>query len=271
MKKEILNPDTLTVKLKERLQELQNVLNIKLKSQRNQPEGHLRIDYSNNGHKIQYFHRTNPKDFKGIYIKKSNISLARKLAQKDYDLKIIKEVRRQIKALEEYISSSENKITKLYSSLSISRQELVEPVTLTDKQFIEQWQDISWQGRSFEEKSDLITDRLEMVRSKSELIIANTLNRKGIPYRYEYPLQLRQGKIFHPDFLCLNVRTRKEIYWEHFGMLDIPEYAENAVHKLKLFNENDILLGKNLIITTESRLTPISSSQIEKVIKEYLS
>ena len=43
------------------------------------------------------------------------------------------------------------------------------------------------------------------VRSKSELIIANMLEKYGIPYRYEYPLLLNGNDLVRPDFLCLNI------------------------------------------------------------------
>ncbi len=271
MKTELLNPDIITEKLKIRLLELKEALVQKEKSQKNLPEGHLRIDQCHGSKKIQFFHRTDPKNFKGTYIPKSQIALARRLAQKDYDQKVIKELRSQIKLMENYIGAIENKMTALYTKLSDTRKTLVEPVTLTDEQYSERWLAQTWQGRPFaEDAPEYYTARGERVRSKSEIIIADTLNRHKISDRYEFPLPLREGQIFHPDFLCLNVRTRQEFFWEHFGMLDNPDYAENVVHKLKLFNENGIFPGKNLIITAESQLHPISKRQIENIIHEYL-
>lgn len=52
------------------------------------------------------------------------------------------------------------------------------------------------------------------MRSKSEVIIADLLNKEGIPYRYEFPLYLKEFNTVYPDFTILNVRKRKEIYWE---------------------------------------------------------
>jgi len=70
---------------------------------------------------------------------------------------------------------------------------------------------------------ELYTAKGERVRSKSEIIIADSLMRAGVPYRYEFPIILNgYGKIY-PDFTVLNVGLRKELYWEHLGMMDDSE------------------------------------------------
>ena len=108
------------------------------------------------------------------------------------------------------------------------------------------------------------------VRSKSELIIANMLEQNGIPYRYEYPIVLKDGKNVRPDFLCLNIRTRREYVWEHFGMMDNIAYANKNIAKIQAYEQNGFLAGKNMIMTFESSVTPISSSTIKQMIEEYL-
>ena len=113
------------------------------------------------------------------------------------------------------------------------------------------------------------------MRSKSEVIIADALLRSGVPYCYEVPLKLKRigesGNVtFHPDFLCLNVRTRREFYWEHFGMMDDADYKDNAVGKLNLYAENGFLPGRNLIITMESGVESLDTRVVEKMIKEFL-
>ena len=118
---------------------------------------------------------------------------------------------------------------------------------------------------------ELFTTKGERVRSKSEVLIADSLNRLGIPYRYEYPLKLKNGITVHPDFLCLNVRTRQEFYWEHFGMMDNPEYTENAIHKLQQYSENNLHPGINLILTMETISNPLNLKYIEQQIKNYLT
>ena len=271
MKYELLKPDTSCDQLRILRQELQNILELKKKSLKTEPQGHLRIAQAKKGKKIQYYHFTNPKDLKGKYIPHSKLNFVQKLAQKDYDEKLIKLLQKQITLIEKYLVTSENKINELYTKMSYTRQQLVSPVTLTDSQYIKEWKSATWQGLSFTEPpSDYTTANNEQVRSKSEVIIADTLKRMNIPYRYEYPLELKDGRTLYPDFLCLNVHTRKEYYWEHFGMMDDTEYLERTIKKLKLYSENKILPGKNLIITMESQAYPLNVKQIESLIKEFL-
>ena len=271
MKYELLKPDTSCQELLKLQLELQKTLELKLKSQKTAPQGHLRIAQAKGGKKIQYYHFTNPMDLKGKYIPHSKTAFAQKLAQKDYDEKIIKQLQKQITALNKYIAAAQNKICELYNKMSYTRRQLVTPVTLTDTQYTEEWLNVTWQGCPFTESdTDYTTANKEQVRSKSEVIIADTLKRMKIPYRYEYPLKLKDDRTFYPDFLCLNVHTRKEYYWEHFGMMDDKEYRERTIQKLKIYSENNIIPGKNLIITMETQATPINLRQIEALIKEFL-
>ena len=268
---ELLPPDTLTQQLITRRIELVNLLNLKLKAQKNLPEGHLRIEQKKGRRPAQFYHFTNPEDTHGDYIPAANHELARRLAQKDYDHKLIKLLQQQISIMERLIKITENKITSLYTKSCPARQKLINPVTLTDSQYVNSWQNITWQAKAFKDDTpEFFTGKGERVRSKSEVIIADTLARRKIPYRYEFPLTLKDGNIYHPDFLCLNVRTRQEYIWEHFGLMDNPDYADCTVKKLKVFNENKIFLEKNLIITMESSATPLNSRQVENLINEYL-
>lgn len=271
MNYELLPPDTLTQHLKDHRLALLNLLNLKIKTQKNLPQGHLRIEQKKGARAPQFYHFTNPAYTHGTYIPAANQILARRLAQKDYDTKLIKILRQQLTLIEKLIVVTENKISGLYTKSCPARQKLITPVTLTDQQYIEEWKNITWQPQPFAvDAPEFFTARGEQVRSKSEVIIADTLTRLNIPYRYEYPLVLKNGRIFHPDFLCLNIHTRQEFIWEHFGMMDLPEYAAKTVSKLKVFNENKIYPGRNLILTMETADVPLSSRQIENLITEFL-
>ena len=275
MQKECLSPDIITPQLKTRRLELQKVLELKLKHQKNAPEGHLRIAQTGGRDTPQFYHLTDPKNFKGVYIPKAQAQLRQKLAQKDYDAKVIKLITKQLHAFDSLIKITDGKIEELYKKMCHVRKSIVTPVTLTDSQYIDEWLDLTWHGLPFAENApEYLTVKNERVRSKSEVLLADALVRHNIPYRYEFPLQIKRpgGKIviFHPDFLCLNVRTRQEFLWEHFGMMDDSNYLENSIQKLKLYSENNILPGKNLIITMETQQTPLNTKQIEKQIEIFL-
>lgn len=53
-------------------------------------------------------------------------------------------------------------------------------------------------------------------------------------------------------------------------MMDDPEYSANAVGKLKVFNENHFVQGKNLIITMETQSNPLTAKEVRGVIEEFL-
>ncbi len=271
MNYELLSPDTLTPQLKTRRLELHNLLTQKLKSQKNTPPGHLRIEQKNGGRRIQFYHCTSTAHPRGAYIPGSQAALANRLAQKDYDAKLIKLLQRQLSVLEKLLRLSDAQISGLYTKLCPARQRLIIPVTLTDQQYIEAWNNIQWQPRAFAADTPVFTTTHgDQVRSKSEVIICDTLARCGIPYRYEFPLELKNHGTFHPDFICLNVRTRQEFIWEHFGIMDEAEYSTNAAGKLSIYAENNIFPGRNLIITMETKECPLNPRHIENLIKEFL-
>ena len=280
---EELSPNQLAPLLEKRLVELQNLLFTKKKSYEKAPQGRIRI--SQNGGHPEYYLVTERGSLRGKYLPHSQKTLARQLAQKDYDARLIKLLQKEISALQNYMKQTSNGrvIPELYDSLCLARRSLITPAILTNEQYAARWQDVSWTGRPFASDAPYIcTARGERVRSKSEVIIADTLFRYNIPYRYEFPITLKRinpddirrdfgsSITLYPDFLCLNTRTRTEFYWEHFGLMDDPAYSNNAAGKLRLYTENGILAGRNLIITMETQTEPPSIKSLEKLIEEFL-
>lgn len=68
------------------------------------------------------------------------------------------------------------------------------------------------------------TTRGELVRSKSEVIIANLLHSLGLPYGYEQPFTARDGTTRYPDFTIEDAESGRYLLIEHLGMLDRPDY-----------------------------------------------
>ena len=280
---EELSPNQLAPQIEKRLVELQNLLFTKKKSYEKAPQGRIRI--SQNGGHPEYYLVTERGSLRGKYLPHSQKTLTRQLAQKDYDARVIKLLQKEISALKNYMKQTSNgrAIPELYDSLCPARRSLITPAILTNEQYAARWQDVSWTDRPFASDAPYIcTARGERVRSKSEVIIADTLFRHNIPYRYEFPITLKRinpddirrdfgsSITLYPDFLCLNTRTRTEFYWEHFGLMDDPAYSNNAAGKLRLYTENGILAGRNLIITMETQTEPPSIKALEKLIEEFL-
>lgn len=234
------------------------------------PKGTLRI--CSGKRKAQYYHRTNPKDFNGEYISEKDINLAKMLAQKAYDKKVVDSVRRELKAINGYLlSCPKMQAEQVYERMHKERRKLIEPVRRTDEQYITSWENVQYHSKEFEEGiPEIYTAKGERVRSKSEVIIADLLNREGIPYRYEYPVKIKGWGQFYPDFTALNVRERKEIYWEHLGMMDDTSYVENALQKITLYMQNGIFFKDNLIISYETKKNPMNQKTIKLLIEQYL-
>ena len=105
----------------------------------------------------------------------------------------------------------------------------------------------------------------DIVRSKSELIIADRLWLNGIPYKYECPIMIN-GQIIHPDFTILRRSDNKILYLEHCGMVDKPEYAESMVNRINDYNKEGITLGDRLFLSMETSATPLDVTAIDNLI-----
>ena len=273
MKQELLTPNISLNELQLRLNEL-TTLYKKLKTPQNQQiSGKLRVTHR--GKYVEYYHITSDTSRYGKYLSKKHHNKASQLAQKEYNTQIITLLKEEIVTLKQYLTVS-IKLDNYYKDLCHARQKLITPLTLTNEQYAAQWKTTPYKGLPFAPDTPAFTTlRKERVRSKSEVLIANALAQNNIPYRYEYPLTLKKPlqkstTTFYPDFLCLNLRTRQEYIWEHFGLMDSPEYAQNATSKLNLYAMNKILPGRNLIITMETATEPLTPSIIEEMIRNYL-
>lgn len=79
------------------------------------------------------------------------------------------------------------------------------------------------------------TKRGELVRSKSELIIADELFNRDIHYELEPEVTDEHGVSRWPDFVIDDAATGRRIYWEHLGMLNDPVYRERWERKLRWY------------------------------------
>lgn len=250
-----------------RKNQLEQLISQKQKEISLAPKGRLRV--STNKGICQYYKITENADTLGTYITKNNIHEAEQLAKADYNKKILPNLRNELSKINDILSNTQDS-QQIYDNLHIGRKKLFSPVTLSNKDFASHWLAVKYNHKSFEQTTTaLFTSKGERVRSKSEVIIADTLARLDIPYRYEFPIRFKNYTV-HPDFYCLNLRTRRELVWEHFGMMDDPVYAQNAVSKIQDYQKNGFFSGKNLITTFETKNTPVNTKQIEQIARECL-
>ena len=162
-----------------------------------------------------------------------------------------------------YISKIDSELPKLHTQ----RQLLVTPIEPIWEKELVRWYDSEYHGKEFYEgTAEIVTEKGERVRSKSEKILADYFYRNNILYQYERPLYLKGYGTVYPDFTFLSKKTRKEIYWEHFGKMDLPEYAKNAADKLHMYARNGIYPGDRLITTYETMEQPLDTAIVQKLI-----
>lgn len=131
-------------------------------------------------------------------------------------------------------------------------------------------------GLLFEQNLIHRTARGEMVRSKSEVIIANELAHRKVEYGYEQPLEI-DGVTKYPDFTVEDAESGQTFYWEHCGMLHVPNYRRRWDEKLAWYKANGILPYEEgggpwgtLIITRDESNGSIDSSKIGEVMSKVL-
>lgn len=272
---ENLSPDQFLPEMQSRAEKLLAVIIEKRKSLANAPVGRLRV--AMHGKQWHCYHVSPSSDSNGVYIPKDKIRFIKRLAQKDYDGALLKELERQLSLIEKFMQEyAKCDALKVFERLHKNRRQFVLPVQFSDEQYAVRWLALPYKGKSFREgEPEFLTSRGERVRSKSEMIIADILAKHGVPYKYECPLRLEAGEgsgalTVYPDFTCLNLRIREQFLWEHFGRMDDPEYAKRVVRKLRTFRRNGFILGKNLLITMESDGLPLDRKDVESLVKYFL-
>lgn len=109
------------------------------------------------------------------------------------------------------------------------------------------------------------TDQGHMVRSKSELVIANKLFSLGMDYHYERIVEgvARPGKL-RPDFTFIDP-AGDPIIWEHLGMMGRDDYRRGWEWKKAWYKENGYEEGVNLFTTADDENGGLDSKIIEQV------
>lgn len=253
--------------VRERIQYLNKIIIKTSNSLKNAPEGNILISSCKNNSQFFYYDKEVKK--KGKYISKKNKDLIKKLVQKKYDGKILKIALKEQKLLMNLTNSTAtNPYEDIYNKIHVGC-DMVTPLMVTDEECIAKWYDCQYEKMGFAENApEYYSKKGERMRSKSETVIADHLDKEGVPYLYECPIEI-DGRIFHPDFKILNVHKREIIYWEHFGIMDDNDYMNKAIKKINTYAQNGLILGENLIVTFESIRTPLDYKTVDLQIKKY--
>lgn len=107
----------------------------------------------------------------------------------------------------------------------------------------------------------------ELVRSKSEAMIAYCLYENGIPYHYEEEYELFDILIA-PDFTIKHPKTGELFIWEHFGKAEQKKYQGYLLSKLPIYLDSGFIPGKNFIMTFETQDEKLSIMKVNRIIQE---
>lgn len=211
-----------------------------------------------------------------VYIPKKNKTLAQQLAAKKYLQSKLAKLCQEQRALEAYLSQYANTCTPsepspsellLYEESEFS--ELLSPYFTPDSKSLQEWMTEKYERNPLHPEQCIHkTSAGILVRSKSEALIATLLFTNKIPFRYECALTLGHTVIY-PDFTIRHPKTGDLYYYEHFGMMDNPEYAKKSLQKTHLYVSHGIIPSIHLITSYETKENPLDSDLVETLLKHY--
>lgn len=224
------------------------------------------------GTRYEYYLRSESSQKNGKYVKKKEMPQISRLMQTMYLRDVYKAAKEELKNIDCIIKKyPDNKLANIYSNLNGGIKKYINPIDMSDEDY-----KIMWENEQFERKGDerndkdLYSDKGEHVRSKSELNIANALFKHGIAYKYEKAMKMPNGMWYHPDFTVLNSRTRKEYIWEHLGMMDSMSYVADVIDRMEQYKRKGLFLGRDILITYETREKVLGTREIERMIEMFL-
>lgn len=241
-----------------------------------------------------------------VYIRKTDKDQLTRLATNQYEIKLKAAAEKEKLQIDRCLET----LSKDPESSDVNKVKIPEQIKqhvrsseLTREGYAKKWQE----GNSVVKKRrthkqddyhKFKTLRGDYVASKSEVIIADRLFVKGIPYHYEVaftpeatvdlsrPVYNEFGMIdgyevigfspfdedtLHPDFYVLNTRTRKAYFWEHLGMMDDPEYCKKNFNRFMRILDAGYIIGEDLIVTHEDKRHPLMTEEIDRIIEKYLT
>lgn len=228
--------------------------------------GRLKVDGKKRGTQFYYIEGKQKN-----YFSNKQKKLIQAMIQEDYNRRAIDALEKELTIIRRFLKQWRKvRAENIYTKMVNARKELVWPLTLPAPLFASEWQALPFKSNpTFLESAVYQTLKGEKVRSKSEVLIADALYHHGIPYHYESQIQLHNRSIY-PDFTCINLRTRQQYIWEHFGMMDDMAYLTKNIAKLEAYQQGGFFIGHKLIISMETKEFPLTPQKITGIINEYL-
>ena len=230
------------------------------------PEGWINVRYQNG--KAYYYHAKYKS--KDRFLAKGDEVLIRQLLQKYYLKKVLKAAKNELLALSKMLNIYPADLPEeMFEKLPEELRSGVEPIILGNEQDAREWMNEPFIGKPFKDDAPVYkTIKGERVRSKSEVMIADRMFFRGVPYKYECPIMI-DGQVIHPDFSIKRMSDNKLIYHEHCGRMDDPEYVNDLVERVNLYNQAGIMQGDRLTFSFETADKPLDNRVIDRLIDEF--
>lgn len=255
------------IQLEERCEILTKLINKTSERLKSFPAGNLHVKHHKDS--VYYYLASDDSNSNEVLLNKREKEYIGNLVQKGYLERVLKAAENEL----EVITRTKRRYPKvvaeeIYDQLPPGRRDLVKPIIPKDEQFVQKWKSKPYTPKPISDDIPVYkTMKGERVRSKSEQIIADRLYVNGIPYKYECPLCVGD-KTIHPDFTILRISERKELYHEHLGKLDDPQYSKDNIPRLNDYMLNGYMLGDKLFLSFETSTTPLDVRVIDQLINE---
>ncbi len=262
-------PSDLMVRIYGRIELLRRIIAQAEAQYASMPEGKLHVLPGKSEDHFRYYVRIDPSDKTGEYLDKNCERLKELYAGKRYYEELLKNTRDELAVWEKAASRLKgDSILNAYEKQSMGVRQLINPFLMDDETFIRKWESIPYEGLPFSEndKSSHYSEKKERMRSKREVLIANALEKRGIPYKYECPIVLKNGVVRYPDFTVLSLKERKIKIWEHLGRMGDMEYVRKNLIKLDEYKQYGFVLGKDLLLSYEFYENQLGAKEIEDII-----
>jgi len=104
-----------------------------------------------------------------------------------------------------------------------------------------------------------------LVRSKSELVIANMLFQNGVEYEYERVCEgtIEPGRL-RPDFSFITPEG-DVIVWEHLGMMKREDYRRGWEWKRRWYSKNHFVEGDTLFSSQDDDRGGLDSEELKRI------
>ena len=203
------------------------------------------------------------------YLSKNDNLIIEQLIQKEYISKALRKATSEMKLLKRIMRSYPGTLVEdVFDSLPEERRKYAKPIVPGDEQYAAKWLAEPYKPKPFKKGApEFYTLKGERVRSKSEVIIADRLFNKGIPYKYECPLKVG-NEVIHPDFTILRMSDREIVYHEHCGKMSDPDYTKDIPDRVNKYARNGIFQGERLFLSFESAEYPLDMKTLDEYIEK---